>query len=254
MVDLLTFACCKMGFPKPDYVSSKRAVEEFLKKPVKDLIDVSGRNHYYSLPHTAKFQEILQILSKPNIHRVIINNEAGDVVGILTQSSLIAFLHKNKDKMSTLVNQSINTLFPIGEKKVQTVDFDMFVIDALRQLVEKEISGIAVVDNEGKIIGNLSASDLKRMSVDQPLQLCYDIYESIKIFMNYSGDQDKPHNDKLPRFDPVLVNADDSLGKVLDTIVTKHIHRVYVADKNNIPTGEISLCDVIQRFLGVASP
>jgi len=253
MLDLLTFACGKMGFKNPDYSSSKRAVGEFLAKPVKNLINVSGRDKYIALPNTSTLQSIFQLLAKPNIHRVLIHNEEGELVGLLTQSTILRFLQQNKSKVSSLMNQKAKDVWPVGQKKVETIDFDKFVIDVLCTLVDKEISGIAVVNNEGQIVGNISASDLKRMSVDHPLQLCYDVYESIKTFMNITGDKNKPHNERLPKFDPIVVKTDDTVGQVVDTIVSKRIHRVYVVDENNRPVGEISLCDIIQKCIGVTS-
>jgi len=56
------------------------------------------------------------------------------------------------------------------------------VINALEMMLDSDVSGVGVIDNEGKLVGNISASDLKRTQLTPPAQLTYDLFESIKIF------------------------------------------------------------------------
>jgi len=254
ILDLLTFACGKLSFKEtPTFAISKIAIEEFLKKAVKDLPNVSGRAPYKELPIHATLQDVLQLLAQKNVHRVLIRNEAEDFVGLITQSAMVRYLQQKKDNLSDFMNQRVKDLWPIGQKQTETIDFNCFVIDALARLEEKQISGIAVVNTKGQIIGNISASDLKRMDVKRPLQMCFDVYQSIRVFMNLSDEKDKPSNRKLPTFEPIIVKPDDTLSQVVDIVVSKEVHRVYVVDEDQKPVGEISLCDIMQKMLGTAS-
>jgi CBS domain-containing protein len=250
MLDLLTFAGGKMGFKYPDSTTGFLAAKQFLQKNIYDLMNVSGRNSIYTLPSTANLQDALGLLSKPDVHRLLIVNSEGTICGVLTQSQVVHFLNSRKPQLATLMNQRVKELWKIGEKQVETIDFNKFVIDALLRLIDKNISGIAVVNDSGQIVGNISASDLKRMDVHNPYQLSYDIYESIQVFMNLS---EAGHNKRLPQFEPIIVKQEDTLGSVIETIVSKGVHRVYVVDENKRPIGEISLCDIIQKFISQAS-
>lgn len=46
-------------------------------------------------------------------------------------------------------------------KPIIGVRIDSSVVDALEILYRNKISGIALIDNEGRVSGNLSASDLR---------------------------------------------------------------------------------------------
>jgi CBS domain-containing protein len=159
---------------------------------------------------------------------------------------VIRFLFENRSNLEPLMSRRLDELWKFGEKRVESIHWDKFVIDALVKLEESGVSGIAVTDDEGKIVGNISASDLKRMQVDNPMQLCYDIFQPIKLFLNISQD---PHAKSLPKFEPITVNPSDTLGQITDLAYSKGIHRVYVTDSEKRPIGEISLCDIIARFV-----
>jgi len=133
----------------------------------------------------------------------------------------------------------------MNPKKVESVCQDQFIIDALILLEKKRISGIAVVDKEGKILGNISTSDLKRMDLESPEQLCYDIYQSIGQYIR-SIECEKELG--FPTFAPVFVKPNDFVSQVIRSVNSKHVHRVYIVDEDQKPIKEISLCDIITQF------
>jgi CBS domain-containing protein len=49
----------------------------------------------------------------------------------------------------------------IGTKPVLSVNHNTSAIDTFRLMDNKKISGVAVVDDSGKLVGNTSAIDLK---------------------------------------------------------------------------------------------
>jgi len=112
-------------------------------------------------------------------------------------------------------------------------------------LKEKKISGMAVVDKEGKILGNISTSDLKRMDTESPEQLCYDIYQSID---QYIRSVKSVKESGFPTFEPIFVKPSDYVSQVIRSVNSKHVHRVYIVDEDQKPINEISLCDIIAQF------
>lgn len=65
----------------------------------------------------------------------------------------------------------------IGElkaiKPIIGVRMDSSVVDALDILYRNKISGIALIDNEGRVTGNLSASDLRVRSSPDDDEACW---------------------------------------------------------------------------------
>jgi len=251
MLDLITFVAYKMGYAQPDPVSSTRAAKEFLCKSIKEVIEISGRNQFISIKNTSKIQDLLYMLSSRDVHRVGVVDEKNKSVGLITQSDIMKYIEANEGKLYAKLNQKVQEIWQMEPKKVESIPSDHFVIDALVKLVEKRISGIAIVDEEGKVVGNISASDLKRMQLNPPEQLCYDIYEQLQQFIHIANKGKS--NGVVNPFEPVVVKPNDTLGQIIHTINARYVHRVYIVDDHGKPTGEISLCDIITQFRGSQS-
>jgi CBS domain-containing protein len=122
-------------------------------------LDLSRRNTFHAVHPTDTLLTVCELLAKGGVHRVPVVNEKGEVTNILSQSSLITFLYKNCANF-TEFSRSLAQLH-LGSKPVISVPKDVPAIEAFRLMDKKKISGVAVVDIEGKLVGNTSASDLK---------------------------------------------------------------------------------------------
>jgi len=181
------------------------------------------------------------------VHRAAVTNEANDIVGLMTQSKLIEFLyHKRaelKDKMSSI------RAVDIARSPVASVNMNQFVIDAFKQIWEQQISGVAVVDDEGTLVGNISATDLVRTRVKPVGPIIHDLYQPIKHFNNIRTTMsEKVYMGDLPRYPPITVKSDDRLETIMETVVNNKVHRVYITDDALAPVGVISLSDIIRTF------
>ena len=99
------------------------------------------------------------------------------------------------------------------------------------------MSSVAVVDAEGKLVGNISSHDLKAMILD-PMQfrsLSHNIGDS-----NFKA----VHTHRLS-----IITPSDTLETVITKLATEHVHRLYVVDHDRKPVGVVSLRDVIARFV-----
>jgi len=245
MLDILTFVANKMGYTTPDPSSSLRAVKELLSKTIKDVVGISGRNRFICSKNTSNIYEIVDLLSSKDVHRVGIVDQNNDLIGFISQSDIIKYIEANEGKLYAKLNQKISEVWDMNPKKVESICQDQFIIDALTVLERKKISGMAVVDKEGKILGNISTSDLKRMDTESPEQLCYDIYQSID---QYIRSVKSVKESGFPTFEPIFVKPSDYVSQVIRSVNSKHVHRVYIVDEDQKPINEISLCDIIAQF------
>jgi len=250
LLDLVTFTCAKLGLENIDLYTSKLQAQEFFK-PVGDLCDISGRNKWCVASYKTPLRALMRYLSDANTHRIAITNEANDIVGLLTQSKVVEFIFRSKEKspFKELMTKKVKELWQVNGT-VQTINFRKNVIDALVAIYEKEKSGIAVVNDIGELIGNISAGDLKRVQLRPPIQLTYDVYQTIETFLNIVGDSSMRFLAGLPQFKPVFVTVDTTLEEMLTKIVGNNIHRIYVVEslQNKKPTRVISLCDILALF------
>ncbi len=122
-----------------------------------------------------------------------------------------------------------------------------------------------MVDNNGKLVANLSASDLKvsehelLLIIDKKVhlvpigELIKDLYQPIKNFLHIrSNVKDKVVMANFPNPEPKIVTSEDTMGRVLSIVVENKIHRVFIVDDQQRPTGVISLRDIIARVLEAA--
>lgn len=101
------------------------------------------------------------------------------------------------------------------------------------------VSGIAVVDRDGKLIGNTSAKDLKLFMLDRgTLSLDKDILTYL------SQIRQREHIDEVHPSCSVQVTA--TIGHVIELMAATKYHRVFLTDKEGRPIGVLSLSDVLK--------
>jgi len=106
------------------------------------------------------------------------------------------------------------------------------------------VSGLAVVDSDGKLVGNISLRDLKGIHPDA--KIFWRLWNTVKIFKE-KAITDYPPPNAIPS--SVFVTPADSLMKVVEKMALHHIHRVYVVDENQKPERVISQTDVLREVV-----
>ena len=102
------------------------------------------------------------------IHRVF-TVEGSELTNVLTQSAVLEVLGNNLAKFSDITSKSIHSLGLGLRHQVYTVSVLDNTWEAFRIMHEKNVSAVAVVDEQGSIIGNISSRDLRTKILD-PVQ------------------------------------------------------------------------------------
>lgn len=169
-----------------------------------------------------------------NVHRVPVVDADGALVSIVTQSHMIRLIFRNSSRFP-ITQKKISDL-KIGNKGVVTVRVDQKAIEAFNVIEEKKVTGLGVVDAHGKLIGNISATDMR--NIGQNAELISRVFHPVDEFLQYGNKGSSP-----------LVchtcSPHDTLAQVLDTLVTTRSHRIYVQDQDASPLGVISLGDIL---------
>jgi len=127
-----------------------------------------------------------------------------------------------------------------------------FMIEAFRLIWEKSVTGIAVVDDTGKLVATVSASDLKKLRIAPIGELIKDLYQPIKNFLHIrSNVKDKVEMAEFPcpQENLKVAKGDDTMETIFSIMVENSIHRVFIVDDTWHPTGVVSLRDIIARIL-----
>jgi CBS domain-containing protein len=244
LLDLVTYCTAKFSIVSLLAPESYRQMEEFCNQPVKDLLDVSGRNAWVWISQEEPLKCLIQLLSKH--HRVAIVNDKYDVIQILTQSKLVEFLYKNRRFFPEAMHQRVDNL----QKPVECINQKEFVMEAFKRIWDKEVSGLAVVNDDGVLTGNISASDLLKTHVEPIGEMIHDLYRPVKDFLGIRESlKDKIMMAEIPECKPIAVSPNDTLQSSIEKCLQNKIHRVFIEDDKMKPVGVISLGDIIHQFV-----
>jgi len=237
ILDIIKFVVDKFGKETLVKNTNLDALHDFQEATVNDIMQYpySKKVNVHSIERNTSLFTALELLSKPGVHRIPILGNENDVVGVITQSGVVAWLAKNLDKLGPLKEMKVSQM-QAAHQYVLSVMADDWALDAFQLIKVGGVSGVAVIDEEGQLIGNLSAKDIKRIS------------SSGRMYERLFG----PVREFIEN-DPIFVTLDDTLERVITEIHENGIHRIYVVDENLAPLGVISLRDVISEILPLSS-
>jgi CBS domain-containing protein len=168
-------------------------------------------------------------LSK-GVRRFLVDTDYG--FRVVSQSDLVKFLLKMYDKFG--IGEISLEEADIISKPVFRVDPNTKVVDAFRKMRAQEINGLAITDSDGILVGTLSESDLRGLTMDTMYRLEHSVIDFIKV------------QNQLPEV--VTVRPDMPLRDLLETITKTKLHRLFVVDDEEHLTGVITLSDIIAYF------
>jgi len=210
--------------------------ERFVTTPVQSLINVSARNPFVPVREGSSLFSVVELLAKHTVHRVPIIDHQGRVTNLLTQSSVVAYLAGHTKDLGNAIDQTVGAL-TLGHKEVVTVNVNMRAIDAFKAMTERGVSAVAVVDEAGKLIGNISVRDIRIVTADA--RLVQRLYLGVREFIY------KINSERVDIINPAIsCSVRDTYGLVLQKLAASRVHRIYVVE-NFIPIGVIALSDAL---------
>eukprot|EP00466_Bigelowiella_natans_P007843 jgi/Bigna1/53112/estExt_Genewise1Plus.C_150166 len=218
-----------------------------LKNAVIDLVGVTeeGKN-LWTFDENDNMLKLAEYFSQ-GVHRALIMRESGGPC-LLSQTDYARFLcnevKKSKDKnIEDRLKMSLEKLGFTGQKgPIISVNDKETALAGFRRLLQWHsfrdwnLAAMPVIDSKsGKIIGNLSESDLRGLNENRLLDLLFVVPMYLKTFY---GQMKKP----------LIASPETSFGDALDKLVESKVHRLWIVDKNEKPIGAFSLSDVISQF------
>lgn len=109
------------------------------------------------------------------------------------------------------------------------------LVDAVRLFLAEQIQAVPVVDQDGRCVGLLSATDLLRSRrMADPVPGAFETEELVQDLMTQ---------------DLVSVREDEELSKIIRYMVDAHVHRVVVLDEMRRVRGLATMTDVLSAML-----
>jgi CBS domain-containing protein len=202
---------------------------------------------------------VFETMAKLSVHRVPVLDNAEDVVGICTQSMAISIIRQHKDKMKHIMQSKVSEMLPLLARDVVTVGENEKTLTAFKKMVQHNVSGLAVVDEEGILKGSLSIRDLRGVGMSgERFSRLFMPVKSYKELVLKEFPKQAPEThynpDEVPR-EPLCVTTSDTLEEVIKKMNDGNIHRIFTISQESMDAGKprpmrvISQKDVIQFIL-----
>jgi len=177
----------------------------------------------------------------PHVHRLAVFDIKGRITAIVSQSDVVSYLVHRLHLLGDMARKTLSELKLAGSgRDVVSVKTTDLLLDAFVRMADERVSAVAVVDKEGKLVGNLSASDLRGFSKSDLEHLD----RSVSDFLLHRAGSEGKKATSLP---PVItVKAEDSYEHVLKTVSQNKVHRCYVTDEKGHPTSPVTLSDLLR--------
>jgi len=222
--------------------SSNVTLQQFVAKtdlfqPACNLLGTRGEPAYDDVKSlwiqksTTSALETLEMIGK-GVYRLLV--EESGTHRLLSQSDLVSFLHRNIHKFGSAKDKTVQEAFK--KKQVHTITTKRSALDGFQTMRLQQVSAVPVIDDNGALLATLSGSDLRGFCYEKMADVLLPILEFLNL---QHGGAVKPS---------ITCKSTDSVGHVIEQFVSNHVHRLWVVDDNNHPTGVVSLGDVALYF------
>merc|ERR1712241_82088 len=201
------------------------------KDDVKQLVSID--------PEATLFDAIKSLIEN-KIHRLpVIDPETGNVLYILTHKRLLRFLflYIHDLPKPQYFNSSICDLDIGTYKDIELAHHSTPIIEALHKFVNRRISALPIVDEEGRLIDIYAKFDVINLAAEKT-------YSNLDISLKQANE----HRNEW--FEGVhSCKQTDTLFAVMEKIVKAEVHRLVVVDENNRVMGVVSLSDILSYLV-----
>lgn len=143
----------------------------------------------------------------------------------------------------------------IMTKEVFTVHENDTVEDAMKILLDKDVSGVPVVDDDYKVVGIVTEGDLIYKSKNFHFPLYYSIFDSYIFLENPSMIEEQLEKMTGYKISDVMTKnvytaMEDATVNDLSTIMTnKDVNRIPIVDSENKLLGIVARKDIIKSYI-----
>ncbi|KNE66242.1 hypothetical protein AMAG_10479 [Allomyces macrogynus ATCC 38327] len=185
-------------------------------------------------------------LVKNNINAApIFDEERQEYIGMVTMHDLVEYV-VTLVKANKSVWQELDA--ELGPPIIHVTAFQP-VIDALQAMHTHRVSSVAIVDGTDRLLGNISASDVKHIM----RHLRYGIlFEPCSQFINKVKTRQMLENAGKDIVPVIQVSAHALLAQVLRLLIVTHVHRVWCTQQNpqaanfQAPISVVSMTDILR--------
>jgi CBS domain-containing protein len=220
----------------------KEKMDVFKKTMISELVDTSGRNPFKLINGEESLSEAVDEYLK-GVHRIAITDEDGQVTGVISQWTIANYLATvptdDKEWIPSLRAFVGDSKFT---KDLVTANNSDNTLNCFFKMYKNNLTAIPILNENGKLWGNLSASDLRCFHLLS--DNFYDLLQPVSQFLACIRKQQGRPENYIVSVSP-KTPVKDIVAKFNEDI----IHRVYLVDNENNLLGAFSLTDLMKDLI-----
>jgi len=240
MYQIMTFMAFAAYTPNEEITLESMTKKTNLLQPVWNLLGNTGLqendniNSLWNLPASSSIKLPLEYLGK-GVYRILVTFDDGVNTKMVTQSDLVRFIHNNIDKFGEIKDLRLSSApsYIHFIKRVHTVPTTSTALHAFQIMRIKQVNAIGIIDSAGNLVGNISDADLRGFTHDKLPNLFLPVLE----FLKSQGTQRVP-----------VTALENTVKEVVEMLVREKVHRIWIVDGHQKPTGVVSMTDVALYF------
>jgi len=217
LFDILAYAVDVLSLPL-DKDESWIASSQFQNTSCIVLPNKSQRNPWFIISEDAPLQAAINSLVQANIYRLAVVDPAGRFSSVITQSRIIRFLSNRSMELGEMGMKTVAELNLPSPLTVTALGNER-LIDAFLKIFNFGISGVPVLNEQNRIIGNISISDIKEIGFSA--QMFRKLFITTEQFLN-----SKAIGQSLPSL--IWAYNTSYFSDVLSKLRINGVHRVYI--------------------------
>lgn len=204
---------------------------------------LSRRHRFSPVKDEESMTKIVDLLSNPTTHRVPVVDAEGKIINIVSQSTIVKLLSQKCIKVgdpNEIDDSPQISECGVGSSPVLSVSRNETVINTFRLLDAKNKSGVALVDETGRLVGTTTGKDLGLFLRKPSLAaLNRPIFEHLQEIRAQSIEIRTP---------AIGVFGKDKLSRAIALLAATNVHRVFVVsdEASYTPVSVISITDVLK--------
>ncbi|KAL4107542.1 hypothetical protein QTP88_017873 [Uroleucon formosanum] len=182
----------------------------------------------------------IQTLINNKIHRLpVIDPATGNVLYIVTHKRILRFLllYINDLPKPAYLSQSLGDLKIGTFENIETVSEETSIILALKKFVERRVSALPMVDQEGRLIDIFAKFDVINLAAERT-------YNNLDVTLKQANEYRSDWFEGVQK-----CHLTDTLYSVIEKIVRAEVHRLVVVDVEDKVIGILSLSDILHYLV-----
>eukprot|EP01099_Mayorella_cantabrigiensis_P000895 TRINITY_DN1381_c0_g1_i1.p1 TRINITY_DN1381_c0_g1~~TRINITY_DN1381_c0_g1_i1.p1 ORF type:complete len:201 (-),score=38.48 TRINITY_DN1381_c0_g1_i1:147-749(-) len=194
------------------------------------------------MPHDTTLYDVSKKLAE-GTHRVWITDPEGRLHRLVTQSAVLGFICSvdNNAPLAMFEHLSLeqSASFTLSSASFPSVHTNEPAINAFHKMKESKVGAVAVIDETGDLVSNLSARDLRAMKTFN-YYMFSTLFKSVREFISIVRQEEL--KTRVPAISCVPT---DSVSSTLRRLVGIRVHQLWIKDSHNKPTGVVSTTDLL---------